>query len=294
MLKNFIPPIFFMIASSLKRKFRKDYVIGDYKIKLSKGHTLPDFQAQNKLYDRFLPALSAHFKQGETIVDVGANIGDSAIMMLNNTEANIICVEPSDIYYPYLEENIKRLPQAVQAKVKCIKALAGTQELSGELVHTGGTASLQQDGNSSSSTIKKQLDELLVNEDNISLIKVDTDGYDFDVLLSAKQTIVKQQPILFWENQINNEMQLEGYTKLYTFLKELGYSHIYLFDNFGNVMLEEVDFKALQNINAYVNSMDKHNCTRTIYYTDVLAAPAAKQSMLQNIIEEYKRDWVRA
>jgi len=69
--------------------------------------------------------------------------------------------------------------------------------------------------------------------------------------------------------------------------------YIYLFDNFGNLILEESDFETLRNINSYVYSMEKHGCTRTFYYTDILAATEKNYLIVKDAINEYKTEWIK-
>lgn len=288
-IKLLLPPILIHFYVYTKRVFQRRYKIGKYSIILPLGHTLPDFQKNNRLYDRFLPFMSKYIGEGETIIDVGANIGDTSIMMVNETKANIICIEPSDIYFSYLEKNIKRLPKDKRGQITCVKALVGSKELTGGcLVHSGGTAVIVE--NEDTNYVQfKALDDLIETKDNISLIKVDTDGYDFEVLLSANSLISKSKPILFWENQISNELQSLGYEKLYFFLDNLGYKYIYIFDNFGNVLLEEVTYKTLKMINSYVSSMDRMNSSRTFYYTDILAVTDKNKALASEIVNEFKK-----
>lgn len=120
---------------------------------------------------------------------------------------------------------------------------------------------------------------------------MDTDGFDYDVIKSSQRILIDSEPILYWENQISDDFQLEGYDQLYVFLTELGYDHIHVFDNFGNLILEKSDFDTLRNINSYVLSMDKHDCTRTFYYTDVLASTKKNLTIVKDAIDEYKSEW---
>ncbi len=266
------------------------YSIGKYLIKIPLKHSLSLFQKNYKLYNRFLPILSKCLTSDETIIDIGANVGDTAISMMNETTAKIICIEPSDIYFSYLEKNIRNLPALQQEQLSCIKAFVGTNVFSGKLKHSGGTAVVEESINGN---VKyKSLDDLLKTSSTISLIKVDIDGFDYDALLSAKESIRKLKPILFWENQIDNKTQFEGYEKLYNFLEKNDYKYLYIFDNFGNLMFENADYNALRNINSYVYSMKSFRCTRTIFYTDILAVSDKDNPRVNQVISEYKKEWI--
>lgn len=290
-LKDLIPPI---LVKALKPKKVADveieYNIGENVITLPPGHTLPKYQKRHKLFDRFLPVLAKYVDQDKVIVDIGANVGDTAIMMHQTSKSPIICVEPSDKFYPYLEKNIARLNEQKQALFTCVKSLIGTSEIKGQLTHYDGTAKVVEAEKDTGSTFVS-LDKVLGNV-NVGFIKVDTDGYDYDVLNSGTETLRNKKPIVFWENQMENKKQAAGYDKLYENLINSGYSEIYVFDNFGNLMLEQTDFGVVKNLNDYILSMEESGCTRTMYFTDVLACSAKDGDLLRKAIQDYKLNWI--
>jgi len=57
-------------------------------------------------------------------------------------------------------------------------------------------------------------------------------------------------------------------------------------------MLEETDFKTLKNLNTYIFSMEKNNCTRSLYYTDVLASTKKNHLIIKKAISEYKKEFI--
>jgi FkbM family methyltransferase len=71
------------------------------------------------------------------------------------------------------------------------------------------------------------MDELITNGDlprNISLIKIDTDGYDFEILKGARNLLTHQRPIVYAELS-NPCMSWHGYsiTQVVEYLSVLGY-----------------------------------------------------------------------
>lgn len=286
----FIPQIIIAIFKKIKRFFIRKYKIGKYIIKISPSISLPNNQKKYKLYDRFLPVLASKLPKEGVIIDVGANIGDTAIAILQNCKNQIYCIEPSAYFFKLLEKNLQKLPIIEQNRVKTIQKLVGTGCLSGSLERNGATASIKINSNETKST-HDQLDKLVENS-NVLLLKVDTDGFDFDVIKSAKTILSVSEPILFWENEITEDFQYKGFEELYDLLKEKKYKYIYIFDNFGNLLVEETNFETLKNINAYLYSIKKHNCTRTFYYTDILASTEKNAFIVRNAIMEYKNEWI--
>jgi len=277
----------------LKNKFFKSkYKIGNISLIIPPNYALPRYQQKFKLYDRFLPFLVKHLKSNGIIIDVGANIGDTTLALIQNCENPIYAIEPSSYFYSFLEKNINSLDFTSRNRIRLFKKLIGSGTINGSLNHTKkGTASINPENlNNISEFIS--LDSLIEPSTEVNLLKVDTDGFDFDVLLSAKEIIIRDRPILFWENEIIDDFQISGFKQLYQFLAENGYNNVCIFDNFGNIITIENDFKTLENINQYLFSMKKCNCTRTFYYVDVLAF-TEKESQVFKPIQEYKEDNIK-
>jgi FkbM family methyltransferase len=242
------------------------------------------------LYDRFLPVLVKHLDGDKMIVDVGANIGDTALSLINNCSNPITCIEPSDKFFSYLKANIP-IGDITSRRITLVKELVGTGRMTGSLHHSAkGTATLQVKDNAKQTT-HVPLDSL-VSHQNVVLLKVDTDGFDFDVILSASTILTESEPVLFWENDISEEFQREGYDSLYEKLEKLGYQYIYIFDNYGNLITEESRFLTLSHINRYLYSIKKHNNTRTFYYTDVVASTEKNIHLLKKAVEDYQKNWI--
>jgi len=290
-----LPPAFFYLFRSVKRKIRKKYQIEDYSLTLSSGHTLPDFQKDHKLYDRFLPCLTKYLSVEQTIIDVGANIGDTAFLIRSSSDAKIVCVEGSEKFFGYLVDNINSLPVKKGNNINCIHALVGTQNNKGSLKHINGTAKVvKDDSHKADSNNSMSLNEIAKTVDNLTLVKVDTDGFDYDVLISGLKSISKEEPILFWENVIENEDQLKSYNKMYQELSLLGYTKIYIFDNFGNILLSNTSFDSQNAINEYIYSNSNYGGTKTFGYTDTLAVTSKHSSLVDKAISDYKKNYIYA
>jgi FkbM family methyltransferase len=275
------------IAKERQKSGIKRYLIGDQEISLPFNHNLPSYQAENRLYDRFLPFLCRQIGDASGwIIDVGANVGDTAVSMAQACQNPLLCIEGDSAFFGLLRQNV--LP--FEPRVRCREALVGTGRFSGKLTNTGTTAYLSHSLSSPISSIP--LDQLVAEAriDRLSLLKVDVDGYDSDVLLSGSHTIAKFKPILFWENACETDEQFSALDGLYDFLTVRGYRYLWVFDNFGNLMLAECSFQNIRDLTLYVRSQDRYRCTRTIFYTDVLAVPD-ELDMARKAISRY-RDFV--
>lgn len=268
------------------------YQLGRYSIFYPPNHGLPVYQKQYRLYDRFLPVLVKHLDSNKLIIDVGANIGDSAIAMAQNCSNPILCFEPSDKFTYFLRKNIEHIGELVKERVEIRKVMVGTGKISGELLHhESGTAGLIMKSTSDNLT-HKPLDDCVAIQNQVILIKTDTDGFDFDVIQSASMILKNSEPVLFWENEISNEFQLDSFNKLYFFLDNLGYDKLTIFDNFGNILIEDGSYSVLCDLNNYLISMTKFNCSRTFHYIDVLAHTGKYSKQVALALKDYKDNWI--
>ena len=264
------------------------YRIGGVAILLPPGHKLPSYQRTHKLYDRFLPVLAKELSSGQgVIVDVGANVGDTTVAVAQACDNRIVAIEGDSVFYDYLIENARRAGLSPD-RVTLVRAVIGTGSVSGALVSDGSTAGLRE---SSTITRFESLDQTLaslpVAHQDVILLKVDADGYDWDVLASADQTLERSEPLLFWENELPEDDPMERYEALYRRLTLRGYDQVWVFDNFGNLMLSEASFDTLAELAKYVSTQDAGRSTRTIHYLDVLAATARRLPEARRSIATY-------
>ena len=269
----------------------KKYKVGEYQMIIPSSSNLPRNQKKHPLYDKFLPVLARHLTQG-TVIDVGANVGDTLVAMAQNCSNSFICIEPSNMFFNYLQKNATRIKKKDGQQIKLIKEMVGSGNLSGSLIEDGSTAHIESTDNQTESK-HVPLDSLINEHADIVLIKSDVDGYDFDVICSAEKILLQSEPILFWENEIFDDFQYEEYKNLYRFLEEKGYTELYIFDNFGNILVEKSNFKTLKDINTYLYNMKKYNATRTFSYTDVLASTEKRKSIIETAVADYKNNHIK-
>ena len=254
-------------------------------------HKLPKLKARYPKYDQFLPFLAREFPDDGIVVDVGANCGDTfASIAVINSHLTQVVVEPDIEFLKYLHINICTIKSKYpELKVSVIpKAILRSEKVFG-LVGNSGTKSM--DFEETSELIPSQsLDEVLAELDleKVSLVKVDVDGFDFEVLLSGSAGLSKiKNALIYFEMDVSNFEQLEGYLELYGALGDIGYSHWYLFDNFGNFLFESDSFSQMSSAMKY-SLGQKSNSQPSIFYFDVLACRSTQVNMVQRIVDEYE------
>jgi len=236
------------------------YQLGDLLIEMTDRHTLPYYQQQHKLYDRFLPHLAKSLTSD--VIDVGANVGAlMAAMAQANPQLEFFCAEPQDHFFAALQQNKKLVEEELQTKVRLMKNTIGTVGVS----------------------LNAIIEEFDYKPD---LIKVDVDGMDYDVLNSYK---FEQKPMLYFEADYQTELQLELYKKLIYDLTMKGYSKFFLFDNFGALVgrVEHDQTDHIDNLFDYIWTLKQKRSTMTIYYMDILAVTPKDHLRAARSVNDY-------
>jgi FkbM family methyltransferase len=248
------------------------YRIGAHSIRLPAGHELPRYQEAHPLYDRFPLVLGEVLPHGDLIIDVGANVGDTAAALCNGTGRRIVCVEPSSRFFGLLEENARTLRRHGH-EITCLNALIGLPGTFDEIREGASSGDFvpAKDGRQAQS-LDEAIAPLLQSGSRIGLIKADADGMDGSILLSGERSLRQHEPLLFWENEIKTSDSLSEYGAAFRMLEDIGYKRFAIFDNFGNLIFETTTIGHLNSLSAYVLSMEGKKNTRTLYYFDVFAS----------------------
>ena len=286
LLRSLTPPLIYQAVRDVKMRvsWTTKYRIGQHVITIPGDHELPAHQAAHRLYDRFLPVLCSQLLPVGLIVDVGANIGDTVAAIMQTCANRIVAIEGYLPFFEILRGNLTFIDP--DCRVIPIHALVGSGAQTGSLVANRGTAIFNNIG----SGRMRLLDDILAAWlDQVVLLKVDTDGFDADVISSGMGMIGASQPILFWEGGTSDAIAFES---MYEKLADAGYHQFWIFDNFGNLILNECGPKELKDFDRYVASQYRYGCTRTIFYIDVLASTAKTMVEVRSAIAKYRREFI--
>lgn len=265
-----------------------------FSIRLPADHLLPFYQDIHGTYDKFLPHLVQYLQPNATVIDVGANCGDTLAGMYDaNERLSYICVEPDDIFFEYLSENTRRMRSAnPSASIRLYKALVGKDVSRAALEGSGGTKHAVQVGGSPTAAeaiVSVTLDSLVLpmQSGRVELLKSDVDGFDFDVLDSAARLIAEHLPILFFECHFGDLHQKNGYHKTIAVLQRSGYCAWTVFDNYGDVVLRTREIELLFQLFDYIHRQNAGLTTRTIHYFDVMASTERHEALLTTAVSDY-------
>lgn len=167
---------------------------------LPASHTLPIFQTFFPDYDRALPRLVSYLSErGKelVVIDIGANVGDTAIALLQNPDVFVIAVDGNPAFTAYLRENLKNYPDR-SFVAEAFVGDSGQSQMAIE--NSGGTAKLVPSA-SGGGVEFRSLSAILADagKSEIGLIKIDTDGFDIAVIKSSLDLIKAASAPLFFE-----------------------------------------------------------------------------------------------
>jgi len=169
------------------------------------------------------------------IVDVGSNLGASLLQMLAvRPEARAIAIEPSMRYLSCLRYNLNR---AGFSHAEIVPVALGRYP--GEIwLHNNTTsASIVNTYYCDFEFLGRQLveirtlDDIMRHRGRASLVKVDTDGYDMEVLRSAEAVLLEDRPIVYFE--LEPRLLNQAPDADLTWLQSLGYRRLVCLDAVG-------------------------------------------------------------
>jgi len=238
--RGLTPPLLWRALANAKRSIlRSDdkpilRTVHGVSLLMDARHALPAYASSFPLYDTALPAFALFLAQRHsrpiTIIDVGANIGDTACLIAAAAgcdNVRFICIEADDAYVPLLRHNTAKLNAEV------VEAIAGRSSGIVKLASSRsgvGTSALVADDSTEKRMVS--LDDL--NCGHVDILKVDTDGFDLEVLSGASATL-RTTDAVFTEF---SPKHLREYGKcepqaLLDYMHGHGFSAALVYDNFG-------------------------------------------------------------
>lgn len=175
-------------------------------------------------------------KKDQVVIDVGVYYGDSAIWWAKFFNANVIAFEPNKKVFDIMQENIKL--NNLENKITAYNvALGNGKEQSYTL-----QGQMFAKSNSGERIETKRLDDFSFNQ--IDILKIDVEGFEYEVLEGAVNTITKFKPKIILEVH-SKELK----KKCLEFLKGKGY----IIYKYGRVTKNK-DMNYVQNLFLYVKN----------------------------------------
>ena len=190
-------------------------------------------------------------------LDIGANVGNYTKMLLSDTDSKVISFEP----LPGAFEKLRLIKSSFNDRLEIHNVAIGIKDEALELFY--GTeksekASLMKDlekisfikeqNKNKVSVQVRQLDYFQSNfEDKIiDFIKIDTEGFEYEVLKGAKNILEFHQP-KFIQVEFNWHQLIKKQT-LYSFSELIKFSDVFKILPYGNKLLQIDPFRPENNI----------------------------------------------
>lgn len=219
-------------------------------------------------------------KSGITLVDIGANIGDSVILLRRYAQFPILCIEGDDYYFQLLQKNLASFQE-----VWTHRAMVGTvnEERKGSVQRHSGTGSLTLHEKNESTVQIHSLSFILSQYPQFAsptIIKIDTDGFDLAILRGAAEVLQKSHPILFFEyDPYFLSLQSDDGLSIFPFLSAYGYDYILVYDNYGEFLCSAscTDTEKLSELHHYMTGRNGE------YYYDLCILHRSESKLFQQL-----------
>ncbi len=195
--------------------------IGEIDLLLPLSHELPFYRHDHPLYDRAIGVIAA--EAAGPVVDIGANVGDTAAEIRAHTDVPILCIEGDDRFFALLERNADQL-----APVELERAFVETPSR-GRVVRGRGTSHV---AGGDEAMEPKPLARILAEHARFTrpaLVKIDTDGYDVPIVLANLELLERTKPVLFFEY----DPYLGATPDVFEQLRAIGYRRLDVYENTG-------------------------------------------------------------
>jgi FkbM family methyltransferase len=197
------------------------YRIGDVELELPLSHELPFYRHDHPRYDERIGPLAREL--AGPVVDVGANVGDTAAWIRAESDVPVLCVEGDERFFSLLERNAARLGD-VELERAFVEAPArgGVARGMGTARVVTGDADLPA----------KPLVQILEEHPRFArpaLLKLDTDGMDVPILLANLDLLERLLPVLFFEY----DPHLGATPEIFDRLAAIGYGSAEWIENTG-------------------------------------------------------------
>lgn len=230
--------IFQRVARQVIPEDAKTIEINGYKmnVRVGKDRAIGGIDELLLFKHEYEPTTSSVFEKYAkgTVIDIGANIGYFTLLAATLTD-DVVAIEPEARNVAELEVNVKLNGCN---NVSIIHAAAsnksGVAELNVSQTESGEHSLIKPPSRKYQQTQQVKLitiDELKL--DNVGLIKVDTEGHEYEVLEGASETIKKCSPVLvieIWTEGLN----ASGHKLLdfATLIHSMGYTEIEIIDEY--------------------------------------------------------------
>lgn len=246
-------------------KIRKQYMT------MNLSHQLPMYIASHPYYDTALPRICTFVKEklgNLTLIDVGANIGDTVSLVSQDVSGKFLCIEADKNYFSLLAKNTKNIENTVCLNIICSDGVVsrsdGKRESALSIIRSKGTAHIIQ-GNECNEKLMLHdscIDEIIEDDTDFmecNVIKIDTDGYDYKVLRGSDKLLNRTQPVIYFELMPATLLEnKEDPMSIFDYLERKGYRNVLFYDHVG-IPVIKINIAEREYISQLINYISNKN-----------------------------------
>lgn len=220
-------------------------------------------------------------------VDVGANIGDTAAVVRSVSTCEMVLIEPSEVFFPLLATNTLQFGPGVTS-LQAFFTSPADADAAFSLIHSAGTAQPHRDG---ARTLGSKQQNLGLDQlpPDIGLLKIDTDGYDAELIGTYTEQLALRGVNLFFEMEVRTPGDVAQWVDRIRGLFVAGYAGLLVWDDPGHFLCSisgvELARQLLQWQLSYTGA--DYRGEMRVYNFDVLAVAANDREILSEIKRDY-------
>ena len=267
-----------------------------YRLTVPSGHLLRSwFDPKSRLYEPYresglIKLAQALSERSGTAIDIGANVGDTCAILHRYSRLNILSIEASDFFFPYLQENVERCFSG-RATARQAFVLPNDAATAKALYHWGATAK-PVDGMRTENCETVAVADLIASAGEVALFKTDTDGLDIE-LISAVLGCGRRFPIYFeyefaGDNQEHITEHAKRFQRLLMDAANVGYYSAFAWDAPGR-FYGLLDLKHPRTALNAVNYLG-HNKHQSVWGYDICLIHQTDADAANRLCELISRD----
>ncbi len=229
----------------------------------------------------FRQSLPQILPQDAVVVEVGSNIGASAIVISEILKSSkFLLIDAADRYIPYLRKNtvyLKSANRLIGIETRAVSDGKQSEVIFNTNSTTGTPSNVDYKEDITSSQVVKTATLFDICEEHlvqrIDLLKVDTDGYEVEVFSGAVKVIERHAPVIFTEFSPPSLCRLHDAQTFLDILKGLGCDFFLVFKHSGEFLGVAECLEKIMKLKA------------KDYYVDLICAPRHSRyvTSLQNL-----------
>jgi FkbM family methyltransferase len=200
-----------------------------------------------------------YLNPGMTFVDIGANIGQHSLFASSvvGETGSVHSFEPVPSLYRQIHDSVH--VNGWEDRVHVHPYALGEEEKQEQFfvsANAGGSSLVNDDETKEILTVEvKRGDVALSSIEKIDMIKIDVEGYEYEVLKGIRTTLITHRPIVVFEFSANfyASMHNNHGIKILTLLRDLGYELYDIEDNLTRITNDEAFEHAISTVRVQTN-----------------------------------------